>query len=515
MSSVAGTLDRDLSGLPAPAVGSHAARGAVWTFAFSLLGKATTVGTQFVLAWLLVPEELGLVGLTLAVMNFTAVVGGGNLKSILVQRGSRFDEDAGHTFWLALLLNALAAVLLAALSPVAGLLFKEPRVILLLLLAAVALPIQSLNTIYVAALHRDLRFGRVSGILFGASLIQNGSAVLLATMGYGAMSLIIPWTLNAAFMALAFRFSAGRIAIGRLNVRRSLELCGPAGWLIVNGIFVALLNSGANLAIGLIQHDSTVAGYYYWGASLSCQAVFLFVTSLQGVLFPVLTRLNLEPVRQLAGALNACRTLLAVAGPVCLTQALLAGPAIRWLFDDRWQPAIGVVQWLSIGLATQPLNVLAVALLMAHGRFRQLAALNASIALSVLLTAVIGAQTGGPSDIARWTGPALLLSNFVAGLWVFRRFNAGWTQLSSIVVRPLVLTLAAGCAGLWIFRAAGDLPAPVQMLAVALTCGSVTLLMGALLLPSALAEIMGRLCRRRSDLPRPVISAPVPLAERR
>jgi O-antigen/teichoic acid export membrane protein len=483
--------------VPTAPAGNYAAWGAAWTVAFSLLGKLTTVATQFVLAWLLVPEEMGLVGLTLAVMNFTAIVGGANLKTLLVQRGDRFEEDARHAFWLALLLNTAAAGLLAASSPVAGLLFKEPRVIPLLGLAAVALPIQSLSTIYVASLHRTLRFGRVAAILFGASLIQNGSAVALAAAGNGAYSIIFPWLLNAIFMAVAFRVSAGRIAIARPNFRRSLQLCGPVGWLIANGAFVALLNSGPNLAVGLVQHDATAAGYYYWGASLSCQAVFLLVTNLQGVLFPVLARLNLEPIRQLSGAINACRILLVTVGSVCLAQALLAEPLINSIFHQRWEPAVPVVQWLSVGLITQPFNVLGVALLMAQGRFRQLTALSASIGIAVSLAALIGAQQGGPAVIAQWTGPTLLLSNFIAGILTFRQLGAQWSQLTAMFLRPAGVIIAVGVFGRWAGHATDASGALVQIIAVALTCGSTLVLTTAWLMPSTVSELIQRFQRNK------------------
>jgi O-antigen/teichoic acid export membrane protein len=65
-------------------------------------------------------------------------------------------------FWLSLGLNLGMAILVMAFAPVAQLLFREPRVAGLILVAAISLPIQGLCTVYSATLYRDLKFRRIS-----------------------------------------------------------------------------------------------------------------------------------------------------------------------------------------------------------------------------------------------------------------------------------------------------------------------------------------------------------------
>lgn len=502
MSSTATLISPAASGMTraaAPAVGARAARGAAWTVIFSLLGKMVTLATQFVLAWLLVPEELGLVALTLGVMSFTAIVGGANLKSILVQRAERFAAEAGPTFWLVLLLNLATAGLLVAVAPLVAAVFGQSRVTALLLVAALAIPIQSLSTVYAAALHRDLRFRRIGAIQFGAGLVQNGLAVLLAWLGWGAYAMILPLVVSAILLAAAFRAAAGRIDPGRLDWRRTIEQARPAGWLIVNGLFVALLGSGASLAIGLCRHPAAVAGYYYWGASISSQAVFLLAVNLQGVLFPVLTHLNASPARQCAGALRANQAMLGVIGPVCILQALLAGPIIGHCFHERWLPAVPVVQWLSVGLMTQPFSLLATSLLLAHGRFAALAALNAGIALAVFGAATVGASIGNHVTVAALAAPTLGLANLVAGAWAFRAVGASGSRVVSTALPPLGLTLAMALAGAWIQQATRTLNPFLGAGAVVAGSGLVAGLGAWLLMPGLLGELRRHLRRPRAS----------------
>src|SRR6185503_20474222 len=102
---------------PVARMGAQTARGAFWTVLFSILNKVVALGSQMALAWFLVPEQIGLVALALSVTSVVALILGGNLRSVLVQRQESFATDAGQVFWLSLTMNVGAAVLLALLAP--------------------------------------------------------------------------------------------------------------------------------------------------------------------------------------------------------------------------------------------------------------------------------------------------------------------------------------------------------------------------------------------------------------
>jgi len=480
------------------AVGLQAARGAMWTLLFSGLTKAMTLGSQIALAWFLVPEEFGMVAMTLSVMNFTAAVGGGNLRNILVQRTDRFAEEAGQIFWLALALNLGAALFLAIFSPLAAILFKEPRVMTLILVAALAPAIQSLSTIYLAALQRDLKFRRVAMVQCGASAVQNGSAVLLAWLGAGALSLILPLTFTAIWTAIAYRLSAGQIPLGRPNLKVWRSLGTPVWWLMINALFSAFLASGASVAIGLVQHDAAILGFYYWGFSVSSQAVFLLVNNLQGVLFPALSRLNADPERQFVAVEKAARTLLLVVTPICLLQWVLAGPLVSSLFHSRWEPAIPVVEWISIGLLSQPLYLLTVSVLLARGRFRQLALTTGFVAAVTVTAATAGAFIGTQGAIAQCAGAALLVSNVVAGWITLSEFGRGWRHLLAWTAPVALMAIGMGTLGWWTSQTTRAAGVAIQVVA---TIVVVVLGYGCLakcLLPQVASDVFIRLLGNRS-----------------
>jgi len=450
-------------GATAPQVGARATSGALWTLIFSISSKLVTLGGQVALAWFLLPGDFGLAAMVLSFTSVAGIMGGSYLKNILIQRSDRFDQEAGQVFWLSLAMYLLAAVVMSSLSPVAAHFFNEPRVIPLILIVALTAPVHALPVIYTAALNRNLRFRPLAAIAFGAVVVQNATAVWLAWLGCGAYSLIVSTTLMTGWMAVASRIGAGGISIGRPQPCCWAALYAPVGWLMFNSLFLALQASGANLIIGLLHKDATMAGYYYWGFTIASQAVFLLVTNLQGVLFPVLSKLNAEMDRQYEAVRRAGQTLMTVMVPACVLQALLAEPVIRLIFHDRWTPSIPVIQWLSVGLLTQAMHTLASSVLLARGAFAQLTVCNALLAVTVTGAALIGASSGGQLEIARCTGTSLLLMNLVTGWIAYRQLGQGWKDLFSTVAMPLLAGFSAAAAGALVAVLFRDAPMAVSL----------------------------------------------------
>src|SRR6185436_13220098 len=117
--------------------------------------------------------------------------------------------------------------------------------------------------------------------------------VLLACLGFGAYSLVIPMVAMAIYMAIAYRLKAGKIPIGPPVFKQWGELQRSASWLMAVAGLSALQTSGASLVISL-AHDPKTTGYFYWGFTVSSQIVFLLATNLQQVMMAVLARLNSE-----------------------------------------------------------------------------------------------------------------------------------------------------------------------------------------------------------------------------
>ncbi|NQT16655.1 MAG: oligosaccharide flippase family protein, partial [Planctomycetes bacterium] len=434
--------------VPSESLGSRCVSGAVWTVCCAAAGRVLVLGGNILLAYLLVPGDVGLAALALSIISISSFFSSNGLRNILIQRPEAFERNASEVFWLSLVLHTLAAGSLVLLAPLAGWFASEPGVVPLVMIHAISCPLGALSTVYTALLLRNLKYDAVARIRLLDVLVNTAGTLGLAAYGFGAYSLIVPVLLRVVLQAILTRVVAGRIAIRKPQFRRWPKLLQPAFWLMLNVMFASVYYYGTGFVIGLMCNMALI-GIFFWGFQVAFQVLNFLSTNLKEVLFPTLLRLNGETQRQYRAYRRATRTLLLVVAPACFLQALLAAPLVELVFPARWLPAIEVIEWLSIGMLSQPLSVLAIALLMAHGRFRMIALATGLATALVLIGAMAGATTGSAVWIAAFTGGCFFVGNLVVGWVGFRQFNHGWLELFRTTALPLVLS-AASAAVAWI-----------------------------------------------------------------
>lgn len=479
-----------------PSLGTRSLRGAFWTTLFSLATKFVTLASQIVLAWFLIPEDIGLVAQALSITMMFEWLTAGGLQDVLVQRREGFNRNASQVFYLFILANTVAAGLAIGAAPLGGVVFRDARVVPLIMLAAGAWPVGSLAITYKAKLSRELRFRTIAAIFFGVGVIRMGGAVPLAALGFGAYSIVLPIYAGHIYCAIALRLAAGPIPFRRPAPREWPALLSPAFWLMLYGLFTQTRVYGTNLVVGIV-HQAAVTGLYFWGFQLSGQTIKLLASNLREVLFPTLALLTHDRERQYAGFTVACRVGLLVATPLCLLQALTARPLIHLLFPERWWGAAPVVIWLSLGMLTQPFNALAEALLRARGVFRLLALLLGAQVVALLAMSVVGALLGKQESVAAWAGSSEFVVGLVAGWLAFRQFGRGWREVGAIIVPQLGVAAVSGCVG-WLVAVQSEPAGPIgQLAATVAATGVVYIVLVALFLRQRARELLIRLPRFR------------------
>jgi O-antigen/teichoic acid export membrane protein len=236
----------------------------------------------------------------------------------------------------------------------------------------------------------------------------------------------------------------------------------PVMWMMFLALATALQTNGALFVIGM-RCNPAVVGFYSWGFALSSQAIFLLGINLQRVFFPVFSKLNHNSDRQSEAFFKACKILLMAIVPVCALQIVLARPVIELLFRDRWLPAVPVVQWLSMGMMTQPLTILGTALLLARGQYRLVTLLAAAIALAITAGALLGTCFGREAEIARCTGIALFFTNAAMGWIACRELKRGQSHLWRQLLPPVLPAVPLILAGTLLVYLTGHCPALVSI----------------------------------------------------
>ena len=436
----------------APPLGSLAARGFAWTVLNTVATKIVGLGSQIVLAWLLLGPDFGLAALTATVASFANLLRDAGLTQVLIHRQHKFHLWANSVFWLSLTLSAVSSLLTVAFAPLAARIFHEPGLVPLLWVSAAGGFLGGLAMLPTIRLQIDLRFGALSVVNAMMALATAALAVLLAWLGAGAYSLVVPLAATGALRAAVVWWLAPISLLPRPQARRWRHLWGDSTVLLATALAGMLISQGDYLALGLF-HDAATVGLYFFAFGLSMQTIQLLTINITSVLFPALGRLGNDPSRQIDAFMNATRLIGAVGVPFCFLQAAAADPLMRLLYGQKWVEAIPLLQVLSLGTAATLVAGQTTSLLQAQGRFRTY--LWCMVVFSIAFTGVFvaSAAVGGALSVAVAVAGTHMVTNLL-GMYVgVRPGGVGFSQVARLYFRTL-------CVG-----AAGVLPAALVVLA--------------------------------------------------
>jgi PST family polysaccharide transporter len=435
---------------PNQSLGGRAARGFAWMVSQTVASRLLSAAGQVALAWFLLPNDYGAVGLAMTIATFASLVQQAGLKEILVQRFKHFSRWANVAFWMSLayaalsgLLTALAGLVVPLVPAVAQ---RYPELSGLLFVLALTAPLTALSTVPLARLQAELRFGTLATVAFASAALVTVLSVVLAWKGMGAQSVVIPRAVVALAQALVLFAVCGFPARATPQFRRWRFLARDSLLMIATWVCYAIIMQGDYAALALLR-PRVELGLYFFAFNLSIQAVTLFTVNLWGVLMPALTWLQHDTPRQLSAFQRASRALALVAVPFGFLQTALAEAGVRLLFEPEWYPAIPVLQVLSLGMTFMMIGSQGGSLLQAQARFKTMFLLSAGCAAAFVVMVLSGALLGGALAVA--AAVAIYYAAYgPVNLYVGMRAAGGtWRdvwRIYSVSIGPAAAAVSAG-----------------------------------------------------------------------
>jgi PST family polysaccharide transporter len=411
----------------------------------------------------------------------------------------------------------VAGLVLALAAPIFAWIYDAPVLIGLLLVVAVTLPLGAASTVLRAKLRVELRFQTVAIIAIGWYLLRSGGTIVMAALGMGLMSIVVPLVIVALY-----EWAADYYATRMKPWRKAAEvhlwpgLLGKSFWVVSMGASRGLARTGDYLVLPLLL-SKAVVGPYYFGYQLTTQIVELLATNLQHVLFPALSRITNEPERQSRAILLTIRMLVFVAAPVSLGLAVTIGPLVEILdstiWRNKWSVAIPLMQIFAVAAPLRMFSDIVTASLSAQGNFRGSATLMLAegiwlMASAGLAVAIFGADITG---IALVVAVAQAIFSMSASVFILRRFDIGaGAFFGAFAGTWLTSVAAAALAAGAIHLLAGD-AAPIVRLATGAAVFTVAFIaMARILLRGNVDELIRVAPRRAAKVLQRVLLLPDP-----
>jgi O-antigen/teichoic acid export membrane protein len=335
--------------LPSPRVKvSHQTMvGGSWMVGGRFLSRILDLLTMLALARLLRSGDFGLVAIAASIVSVVEAALELPLSQALVRLPTLKPSHYDTAFTLSLIRGSVLSLILCSISLPFARFYADSRLIPLICVLSFAPAARGLVSPRMADFARRLDFSRDFALEFGGKF-----AALLVSVTL-ALTFRTYWSIAAgtaispiSATLLSYLLAPYR---PRLSLRELSSFSGFLGWITGAQVLSAVNWQSDRLLLGKLTSLSALGLFSTANdiANIPLQTVFA------PILRPLLSAFALmkHDVRRLALSYQTSSTaVFTLTLPILVGESLIAGPAVRLLFGQKWSAAAPMLRWLALSL---------------------------------------------------------------------------------------------------------------------------------------------------------------------
>ncbi|WP_167854723.1 lipopolysaccharide biosynthesis protein [Mangrovimicrobium sediminis] len=473
--------------------------GVAWSLLERAVFRGVGVLVTLVLAWFVVPESFALIAVVSVCLAFVNVIVDGGMTDALI-RMRACSTSVLNTVFVCNLVAAVAMYAgLCAAAPFLAEFFRQPSLVRLLPVGALATLFYALSAVHRAQLVRKMNFRVQMRVSFPAAFCSGLIAILLAMLGFGVWALVFQIVLQAALQAaLYWRVSDWRPQL-KFHWQDFREIFAFSGFLLLARILNVPFRHMYVIVITRL-YAPEVAGLYFFAERVRNLLLDQLVAAIQSVTYPALSSLQNDDARLKQGYRDIVATSAFLFAPLVIAVVVLAPLFVEVILPERWLSASPYLQLTILAGLLYPLHAVNINIMKVKRRADLVfwvGVVKKCMAVGVLLVSL------------RWGVMGVLVGqvinsflSFLPNSYCSKRL-LGYTSWEQVVdyAPSVLLAIAAGgfATGLQLLLDLTPVLAlPMAAVAMLATYGSLAYLFGMRGLRFGLA-ILGDLSSRRSQ----------------
>jgi O-antigen/teichoic acid export membrane protein len=320
------------------------------TFMSTNGATAVQFAVTVVLARLLSPEEIGIFSITAVAISVAQLFRDFGVASYLQYEAELTKEKVAAAFGVLLTSSwVIAFLVFLASGPLADF-YGEPGIQEVMRVLALGFVFIPFGAVTHNLLTRDYKAKEQAYVRVAGTAAYATTAIVLASLGYGYMSMAWANLINIIATALAympFRPAMAAVWPSFRGWRRVVNF--GAGSTVGNGL-TAFNNALPDIVLGKISgaHDVGLLSRATGVTNLLNQVIGPTVSY---AVLPLLSRVHHSGGPLGAHVSKASAYITAIMWPALISTALFAEPLIRFLYGEKWVDAARLAQWLALMLA--------------------------------------------------------------------------------------------------------------------------------------------------------------------
>lgn len=416
--------------------------GVLWSLLEKFSIQAFGFAQGIILARHLHPSDYGMVGMLAVFLGISATFADAGFCSALVRKKNRTAIDYSTVYTTNVVISFVCFIILFLISPAVADFYNIPLLKDILRVNAVYLFINSFLAVQKARLSIQLKFKEQSKVFICSEITSGIVAIIMALMGYGVWSLVIPCYFGFVVKATMFWHVQHWFPHFGFSRQSFKEFWGFGSKLLATNLINSIYGNIYPVIIGK-AFSATDLGYYSKAGGYAKLAPSTLDGVLLKVSYPVLSEIQDDTKRLGEVYRRMIRVSAYVVFPTVVGLAAIAEPFIKVLITDKWAQSIIYLQLLCFATMWAPIHTLNLNLLKVKGRsdlFLRLEIIKKILGLIIIAVTIpfgliamcIGRVAAGPIY--------LLINTYYTGKFI----NVSFLKQMKDIFPTLLYTLSMG-----------------------------------------------------------------------
>lgn len=417
--------------------------GLIWSFAqqFSTLGVGFFV--TVILSRLLLPGEFGLIGMITVFIGVGNMLVDSGLTQSIIRTSNPDQVDYSTVFFFNLVGSIFLYILFFFLAPLIAKFYAEKLLIDIIRVYCLTFIISAFSTVQKTRLTKNMDFKTLMIVALPSLIVSSTIGIIMAYRGYGVWSLVWSAIINSLLATIQLWFYSKWAPSFAFNLEK-FKIHFRFGYkLTLAGLSDTIFTNIYQILIG--RYFSPVqVGFYTRADTLKQLPVSAISAALHNVTYPLFASIQDDNERLKRLYKQIMQMVVFFIAPLLIFIGVLAEPTFRFLFTEKWLPAVPYFQIICFTGILYPIHAYNINILNVKGRSDLFLRLEIIRKMILVISVIIALQFGVFALL--WSQVAFsVVAFYINTHYTGKLLNYNsWEQTKDIV--PIIsIAIIAGC----------------------------------------------------------------------
>lgn len=417
-------------------------KGVFWVFLQQFSNQAVTFVISIFLARILLPEDFGLIGMITVFMALSQVLLNAGLTQSLIRQAKPLQIDYSTVFFFNITASLILYLIIFLCAGFIADFYSQPILTNIIRIYSVTIIINAFGAVQFTKLTKEMDFKTQMTVTVPSLIISGIVGVILAYLDFGVWSLVYMAVIQSLMSTIQVWIRSGWIPSWEFSKRRFRYHFNFSYKLGLSGIINSIYSNIYQIIIGKFFAPALV-GFYTRAVTMKNLPVTNIANTLNKVTYPMFAEIQNDNIRLKKVYKMLMQSVIFILAPVMIYLMVVAEPLFRFLFTEKWLPAVPYFQILCISGIVFPIHSYNLNILKVKGRSDLFLKLEIVKKILGVIVIVISLQYG---IIALLWGQlassilAMFINSYYSGNFIDYKI---WNQLKDIT--PILIL--AGLTG--------------------------------------------------------------------